>query len=218
MSKQKTWFVFLIFCLLGLFLLPMLSCQTGSNKSAILDTTNETLIKLNNAIEENPQEAKAYFDRGFYYQTSGDYKRAIADFNKAIQINPNRAELYYYRGTAYYAKKSFKKALNDYNRAIEIDPEYVNAYINRGFYYHSNNDFPSAIADYKKALEINPNSAAAKKFLEGAIADRQLYQERIRDNSNLGDQGITIRNDKRLPQNSPGSWWLLVSCQPCNVV
>lgn len=54
--------------------------------------------------------------------------------------------------------------------------------------------------DYKKALELNPLSPAAKRLLENAIIDRQIYEERIRDNARVSDTGVTIRQGRILPR------------------
>jgi tetratricopeptide (TPR) repeat protein len=43
----------------------------------------------NKAIEINPKDAAAYYNRGNAYEKKGDKARAIADFSKAIEINPN---------------------------------------------------------------------------------------------------------------------------------
>jgi tetratricopeptide (TPR) repeat protein len=51
-----------------------------------------------NAID--PQDAKAYFDRGNAKSDLGDKKGAIADYDSAIRINPQSAKAYYNRGNA----------------------------------------------------------------------------------------------------------------------
>ena len=182
MSEQKTLYILLMLCLSGIF--PVSGCQTGAKSPATSDDA-----KL---LQDSPVD---YVDRGRTYYDKEQFDDAIAAFNKAVKINPEDVDAYYYRGCTYFAKENLKKALKDYNTAIKLNPEYVNAYINRGYYYHLKSEYPRAIADYKKALELNPNSAAAKQLMENAISDRQLYEERIRDNSRLKDMGITIRND-----------------------
>ena len=47
------------------------------------------LQTLTKAIELNPNDAKAYYNRGLAKSDLQDYKGAIADFNKAIELNPN---------------------------------------------------------------------------------------------------------------------------------
>ncbi len=53
------------------------------------------------AIAIDPNDAKAYNNRGNAYKNKGQYDRAIADFDKAIAIDPNHAKAYNNRGNAY---------------------------------------------------------------------------------------------------------------------
>ena len=161
---------------------------------------DKAMSDYSKAIEINPRYTNAYYSRGLYYQTIEEYRKAISDFDKVIKIDPENAYAYYYRGCAHFAKEKYRKALSDYNKAIKIDPEYVNPYINRGYYYHTRNEYPQAIADYKKALELNPFSPTAKQFLENAITDRRIYEERIRDNKRVTERGVTIRQGRVLPR------------------
>ena len=157
---------------------------------------DEALSDYSKAIKINSRYTNAYFSRGLHYVGVEGYSKAISDFSKAINITPDNAPAYYYRGTAYFGKKKYNKALSDYDKAIELDPEYVNAYINRGLYYHGINEYPKAINDYKKALELNPSSPAAKQLLAKAITDRDLYEQRMRDNIRVGDMGVVTRQTR----------------------
>ena len=51
----------------------------GNYQGAIADYTR--------AIEINPQNVDAYYNRGLAEDDSGDYEGAIADYTKAIEIN-----------------------------------------------------------------------------------------------------------------------------------
>ena len=44
------------------------------------------------AIELDPNDAAAYYNRGHSYSDLGQYQRAIEDFDKAIELDPNDAE------------------------------------------------------------------------------------------------------------------------------
>lgn len=182
MSIQKNLYVLLAVCLLSFFILLISNALAEADNHAEIDA----------AKQDTPVDIVAL---GIAFLKNGQFDGAISEFNKAIKINPENVDAYYYRGCAYFSKEKFKKALSDYNKAIEIDPGYVNAYINRGYYYHTISQYPRAIQNYKKALELNPDSPTAKQLLDNAVTDSQLYHDRVRDNTKLKDQGITIRND-----------------------
>src|SRR5471030_317754 len=70
-------------------------------KSGQMDAMNgkidDAIIAFNKAIEINPKDSAAYFDRAFAYGQKGNYDQAISDVSKAIEIN-HKAIVYDYRG------------------------------------------------------------------------------------------------------------------------
>ena len=50
------------------------------------------------AIELDPKDANAYYNRGLAKSELKQYKEAIADYDKAIELNPKDAAAYYNRG------------------------------------------------------------------------------------------------------------------------
>ena len=138
------------------------------------------------AIEQDPNNAVAYYNRGLAYTEIGKKKRidpnekAIADFSKAIELNPNFADAYYNRGLLYcgighsgihhYHKlptepwspeieERYKKALADFNKCLELDPNYALAHAGKGNLFYKYYD---SYEDMKKAI------AEYNKALEGA--------------------------------------------------
>jgi tetratricopeptide (TPR) repeat protein len=51
-------------------------------------------------IQQDPNYASAYNNRGFAYAELGQYQLAIQDFDKAIQLDPKNGYVYYSRGVA----------------------------------------------------------------------------------------------------------------------
>jgi tetratricopeptide (TPR) repeat protein len=114
------------------------------------------------AIEINPKNARAYYNRGIAYQSEGKYDEAISDYTQAIERNPRYAPAYANRGLVYASGKGqYDKAISDYTKAIEINPKDTKAYNNRGIAYQDTGQYELAIADFNKAIEINPRHAAA---------------------------------------------------------
>ena len=64
----------------------------------------------NKAIELNPDNADAYYDRGLTYYQQGGFIQAIPDYNKAIQIKPDYAGAFYNRALTYYQLKEYDNA------------------------------------------------------------------------------------------------------------
>ena len=75
----------------------------------------------NQAIELNPNNYRAYHERGLAYCYLKNYKQAIEDYNKAIELDNDYFEAYGNRGIAYCYLKNYKQAIKDFNRAIQLN-------------------------------------------------------------------------------------------------
>ena len=115
----------------------------------------------NKAIELDPNNAAAYYNRGNANTDLERYEDAIKDYNKAIELDPKFAAAYYNRGNAYTDLERYEDAIQDYTEAIELDPKFAAAYYNRGLAYANLEHSEDAIKDWTKAIELDPKYAAA---------------------------------------------------------
>ncbi|MEC4895018.1 MAG: tetratricopeptide repeat protein, partial [Oscillatoria sp. PMC 1050.18] len=74
----------------------------------------------NQALQINPKDADAYYNRGNAKFDQGNLDGAIADYNQALQINPKDADAYYNRGVAKRNQGDIKGAREDYQKAEKI--------------------------------------------------------------------------------------------------
>lgn len=56
---------------------------------AQLSLFEQSIEDYDKAITLNPNDAKAYNNRGLIWQIKGNYEKALKDYNKAITLNPN---------------------------------------------------------------------------------------------------------------------------------
>ncbi|OUC14896.1 MAG: hypothetical protein B0A82_09535 [Alkalinema sp. CACIAM 70d] len=141
-------------------------------KSAIAD--------FNQAIQLNPNNAKAYVNRGKIQLLLGNLQKAAADLNQAIALNPKAAEAYQVRGMAFFEhslppsndKNRIQKALADLNKAIHLQSDYPDAYINRGNILYNTlavGKKQPALDDYRKAIELYRQQGNPQAWLEEAL-------------------------------------------------
>ncbi len=150
---------------------------------------DQAISDFNKALEINPKDAEAYFNRGIVHLEKGRYEQAISDYTKALEIDPRNAKVYLKRGNAYEGEGKYKQAIFDYTKALEIDPRDADAYINRGNAYAEkghceqaiSENSEQAISDYTKALEINPRNAKAYFKRGNAYEDEGKYDQAILD-------------------------------------
>ncbi len=130
----------------------------------------------NNSADKpyEPQDAKAYFQRGNKSFNAGEYQEAIDDYNKAIELDLQDTKTYYNRGNAYRALGEYQKAINDYDKAIALSPHRVNA-------HHALGEYQEAINDYDKAIALDPQDAGAYYNRGNAYRALGEYQKAIND-------------------------------------
>ncbi len=63
----------------------------------------------------------AYYNRGAFYASKGQWKDAIADYTEAIRLNPSQAKQYYFRGRAYLQSGERNKAAADFAEAEKLE-------------------------------------------------------------------------------------------------
>ncbi len=112
-------------------------------------------------IEQFPDNAAAWSNRGNARVSQNKLEAAIADYDKSTELAPSAPDPYLNRGIAWEGLKQWDKAIADYNRAIELDASDAAAYNNRGNAKGSGGDWQGAIADYKKATELASDFAFA---------------------------------------------------------
>jgi tetratricopeptide (TPR) repeat protein len=156
----------------------ILGAVVPQEKKAVYD---RAIADFTQATRLDPNNAKAYIERGGAYSAKGDYDRAIADYNQALRLDPNNAVAYSNRGKAYSDKGDYDRAIEDHNQALRLNPNFAGAYNNRGNAYSFKGDYDRAIADYNQALRLNPNDAAAYNNRGNAYSAKGDYDRGIAD-------------------------------------
>jgi tetratricopeptide (TPR) repeat protein len=144
------------------------------------------------AMEYNPRDPLAYYNRAFAFNELNQYENAIKDLNVTIEIDPSYTNAYINRGLAYSNLKLDENALADYTKAIELDPLSALAYGNRGMVNYDLKRYDKCIEDCTKAIELDPSNTNAYinrglacsslKQIENAMID---YNKAIELNPNL---------------------------------
>lgn len=134
----------------------------GQNSYAIDSYTKE--------IQQNPKDAKAYFNRGLMYCGEQDDK-AVADFSMVIKLEPNNIRGYLHRGIAYRNLGKYDKAVKDFDKVISMEPQNALNYINRGLAYYYAKNYDKARADYNHALK---NDTPYDSSLEKNLANQGI--------------------------------------------
>jgi tetratricopeptide (TPR) repeat protein len=147
-------------CLLGL----------GFQKNNFKDYKG-AIKEFNHVLKLNPNNAKAYNNRGSSNYGLQNYKEALKDMDKAIEINPQYAKAYNKRGDTKIALKDYYGGIEDLNKSIQLDPYDPASFFHRAQGRSYINDLLGAIDDYTKAIQLNPN------FYEAIYERGMIYSE-----------------------------------------
>ncbi len=119
----------------------------------------EAAIEVCNAyISSNPNDATAYYDRGYAYYLNAEDELAIADFTTSLELDPSNDEVLYYRGRSNIYYGNNEAAAEDLTKAIELSDtpnEYYHYYLADAYY--NQEIYKKAISEYQTAIEIYPD-------------------------------------------------------------
>jgi Tfp pilus assembly protein PilF len=190
------------------------------------------------AIEANPLDADAYFERAKSEKIAKDYGSAVRDLEKTIELRPEYYEAHMYLAYLYADMRNFKQALVEYDKAGNLRPEDFNAWEGRAWMQNQLHQYAEAAKSAKRAIELNPKTTGnVREFLAGsynALGDYRhgleacnegikykphsdwLYQMRAQAEDRLDELPAAIKDYKKAIEMNPKAWnWLypgLVSC------
>ncbi|MCS6841548.1 MAG: tetratricopeptide repeat protein [Roseiflexus sp.] len=121
----------------------------------------QAIAAYDRALELDPKNAIACYNRGLARRAQGDLTQAIADYTCAIELNSEYVSAYLSRGSARRAQGDLAGALADYKHALKLDPRSANAYIGRGLTYYDQGNLTQAIYDYTAAISFDPKNVIA---------------------------------------------------------
>lgn len=138
-------------------------CDRGLQK-ALRGNYSAAISDYNRALQIDPDNSRAYSQRGVAYYKLKAYKEAFGDYAQALQLNPSFAEAYYNRGTARRKLGYAQGALQDFNQAIRFEPRNAQAFKKRGITRAELGDQPGAIADLQQAAKLFSDQGKTVSF------------------------------------------------------
>ena len=106
------------------------------------------------AVQVDPLNSAAIYNRALLRMESRDNDRAIRDFTRVLELEPEDYRALYNRALLYSDTRNYGKALEDVNRLIERFPRLPEALYMRSDIYRRQGKMVQAETDYKKALAI----------------------------------------------------------------
>jgi Flp pilus assembly protein TadD len=108
-------------------------------------------------IQEDPADAKSYFELANQLHELGDYEGAAESYKRALEIEPNSAVILANLGSIYHKLGDFCSAKEAYQRALELEPNRADTMRNLGVTIASMGEYERAIEHIAKAAELQPD-------------------------------------------------------------
>jgi len=159
---------------LSLFLLVailfMASCQSTDNKGENNgETQNEKsshvasgkIEQLTETIQQHPDSASLYFERGKLRIETKDYKKGEIDLKKAIDLKPKVSLYYATLGQTYLDEEFRDSAMKYFSASLKVDPKNRVARLQKAFLLWLRNDYEGTLSQTDSLLEHYPKSPKA---------------------------------------------------------
>lgn len=123
-----------------------------------------------------PEDAMAWFRKGYDLSERGNYEAAIQAYEEAINLDPELAMAWNNKGAALANQGKYDEAIRDYDEAIRLDPEFTLAWNNKGAALANKGKYDEAIRVYAEAIRLNPEDSGAWIQRGNALAKQGKYE------------------------------------------
>jgi Flp pilus assembly protein TadD len=158
------------------------NAMTGLARAlAKLGRTDEAKNWLNKALQSNPQNYRAWYQRGLL-DAGSDPAAAQAAYEKTIAIQPNFSAGQRELGMILFQQKNYVAASPHLEKAIGLGLEDAHLHNFLGICYNRTNRTLKAVREFERAIELDPklaeahlNLAFAHQLLHHTKAAREEY-------------------------------------------
>ena len=166
-----------------------------SNSMHKQGTSNKTRTIFDDAIERNPKDATAWYNKGVALVNLGKYFEAINCFGKATAINPKDAATLYNKGVVLFTLGKYPEAIKYYDKSLKLNPEYTDALNNKGQVLCELEKYVEAMKCFDKVLTINPEDVTAMHNRGALVIKHGRHSSK--DANELHDQGNSLFKQKK---------------------
>ncbi len=121
------------------------------------DLIRQAIADLTNAIQENPIDYKAFYNRGVLKNHLGDFSSAIVDYSESLKLNPRNDYAYFNIGVSCRNLDKISDAIVAFDKAIQINPNFHKAFAERAKCKILKGDQVGADDDIKRSEQIKMN-------------------------------------------------------------
>jgi len=146
------------------------ACERALRSAA----SSEAVALCSQALDADPDNARALSYRGAAYLALGELERAHEDLGRSAALDGGNPLTFYNLGVYFDKTRHPEKAVDAYSTAIHLSPGNPVAYFNRAKAYERLCRSAEALQDYQKIREIAPGMARVRAIptsVEGCTAE-----------------------------------------------
>lgn len=143
------------------------------------------IAELEQILQEHPESASDYNNRGLMQFRLQHYQAAEQDYNRAIALDPRLDSAYNNRANCYAAQGQLAEAIADYQVALDFNPGNLRAWVNQGVTYRDLGLYDLAIENFDLVLVL------------GTRLRGRVYGERGRTYHLRGDWNLALADYQR---------------------
>lgn len=166
----------------------------------------KALADFNHAIEVDPKNAGAYYQRGLTHHALKNYSAAIKDFGEVTTLDRGNVSAWFNFGLSLRSLGHPSNAVKAFDIVIMHDPKHLRGYYLRGLCKHDLGENAAAIADYDAVLSLDPEYSRA--YIQRALAKIHVSDFK----SALADYDAALQIDKDSVKALTAKSFLLSTC------
>ncbi|MDR5682501.1 MAG: tetratricopeptide repeat protein [Armatimonadota bacterium] len=136
------------------------------------DDLRQAEASLRQAVELDPNSARARSKLGVALARQGRYEEAIEQFRRSLEADPLHAPAYSNLGTVYQEQGRTEEAMAAYRKAIEVDPDYWVAHQNLAALYKRQGNYVEFVRHIKKATRLAAKADPKRRSHTGDVPRR----------------------------------------------
>jgi tetratricopeptide (TPR) repeat protein len=110
------------------------------------------------SIENDPQFANAYNNRGVAQMEDGHAAEAILDYNQAITIKPDFSDAIFNRAYAYEEVGNLSKALEDITTLEQMHPDSAYVHFYKGLLQTNTREYANGVTSFRRAIALDSSN------------------------------------------------------------
>jgi tetratricopeptide (TPR) repeat protein len=147
--------------------------RDGGSRSRTRQSLRQTILALQKAVRQNPENAMAHYHLGMAYLHMSRNLEALETFQKAVSLEPELAPIHAGRGVACSRLGKNLQALSAFRRALLLNPDDALSHLNLGITYRRLGRHHRGMQAIIQAIRLEPDSPEA--HYELGLANLSLH-------------------------------------------